>query len=91
MHYLPPRPWAQIVPGTVVMSFAGVACTVLANDEHPRLVGLRVLLLEGVAEPLIVRDYMHACPVELDDADAIGNLHTTGLHPTPAPTEGNPS
>jgi hypothetical protein len=89
VKYLPPRPWAQVESGDVVMSFDGVAHAVLANDPHPRLAGHRMLLLEGVAEPLITRDYMHACVVEFDETDAIGTLYTHGLNP--APIEGNGS
>jgi bifunctional N-acetylglucosamine-1-phosphate-uridyltransferase/glucosamine-1-phosphate-acetyltransferase GlmU-like protein len=86
VRYLPPRPWLQVAPGDIVMSFNGTAHTVLTNDPHPRLIGHRTLLLEGV-EPLIVRDFMHACVVELDESDAIGTLHASGLNP--APIEGN--
>lgn len=89
MHYLPPRPWAQIEPGTVVT--LGVPRTVLSVSPSPLIhPGMVIVLLEGV-DPLIVPAADFAYPVELDAADAIGNLHTTGLHPTPAPTEGNPS
>lgn len=65
------------------MSFEGVARTVLVSGEHPRLVGHRVLLLEGLAEPLIARNYQHACVVELDAADAVGTLYAAGLNPVP--------
>jgi hypothetical protein len=89
VRYLPPRPWAQVKSGDVVMSFNGITRAVIANDPHPRLAGHCMLLLEGLAEPLVVRDYMPACVVELDTADAIGNLYAAGF--TVTPIEGNGS
>lgn len=89
MKYLPPRPWVQVMPGDIVMSFEGVTRRVLVSDPHPRLAGHRMLLLEGLAEPLVARDYQHACVVELDESDAIGALFVSGLNPTPI--EGNGS
>lgn len=83
MKYLQPRPWHLIEPGTVVL-IGSTPRTVqhVVGDVH----GITVYA-EGL--PPFRPDGMYTQPVELDDADAIGNLHVTGLHPTP--TEGNPS
>lgn len=83
MRYLPPQRWADVRPGTVVMDNNGVARAVVTNDPHPRLTGHRMLLIEGIAEPVVARDFMFCAPVELDAADTIGTLFAAGLNPAP--------
>jgi hypothetical protein len=84
MRYLPPIPWHSITPGTVVLDANGTPRTVIAAYEHA--LGSVTVLLEGCA-PQYYPSYYQVMPVELDTADAIGNLHTAGF--TVTPIEGN--
>ena len=76
MRHLPPVRFDQLTPGTVITDGAGTPRTVIANDEARP--GVRLLLLEGLP-PLPVYAHEHADVVELDTADAIGNLFAAGL------------
>lgn len=82
MRYLPPVRWYGVAPGTVVVDNNGVPRTVLANDPAPTL-GHRIVLIEGLAEPIYIRDYQFAAPVELDESDAVATLFTSGFTVTP--------
>jgi hypothetical protein len=83
VRYLPQQHWHEVRPGTVVLSFDGMPRAVISNIESPRVAGVRILLLEGMPEPLYARAYHYAQPVELDTADAIGNFFTAGFTVTP--------
>lgn len=79
MKHLPPTPWHLIAPGTVVLMDAAETRTVLqiVGDIH----GITVYA-EGLV-PFRVRGDAYAQPVELDTADAIGNLFAAGFTVTP--------
>jgi hypothetical protein len=85
MRYLPPIRLDEVTPGMVITDGTNVPRTVLGIGTARRP-GVLVIYLEGLP-PIEVYRHEHAQPVELDTADAIGNLHIGGLNPTPI--EGN--
>jgi hypothetical protein len=76
VKYLPPTPWAVIRTGEVVL-IDGTPRTVLATDGTPTS---RMIFAEGIP-PIVVDPRTFATVVELDAADAIGNLYVAGLDP----------
>ena len=84
MRYLPPIPWHLVTPGTVVLDGTMTPRAVVMNMPHSVT---RTVLREGVPSPIAVRHDDLAQPVELDTADAIGNLFAAGF--TVTPIEGN--
>jgi hypothetical protein len=80
MRHLPPVPWADVLPGTVVVDLPldPVPRTVLANIPYEDVAGRRMILFEGRV-PYVCSPQAMAQPVELDAADAIGTLHAAGL------------
>ena len=86
MRYLPPIRLDEVTPGMVITDGANVPRTVLGFGTVRDRPDLLVIYLEGLP-PIEVYRHEHAQPVELDTADAIGNLYIAGLNPTPI--EGN--
>lgn len=80
MRYLSPVPWRDVRPGTVVLDRVGVVRTVVMNLPNAIT---RTVALEGDPTVYTVSADQPITPVELDAADAIGNLHAAGLNPTP--------
>lgn len=77
MRHLPPIPWADVRPGTVIM-FNGIPRTVIMNMPNSVT---RTVLIEGVPAPLTMVPTFFVQPVELDETDAIGALHAADLNP----------
>jgi len=69
-----------------VLDSHGTPRRVLENMQMGSAMGQRIVLVEGLS-PIQVSNNWPAHPVELDAADAIGNLYAAGLNPTPI--EGN--
>jgi hypothetical protein len=86
MRYLQPIRLDQVTPGMVITDGANTPRAVLGIGTMRHRPGVLVIYLEGLP-PIKVYAHEHAQPVELDAADAIGNLHAAGLNP--APIEGN--
>lgn len=80
MRYLPPVPWRNVRPGTVVLDRTGTPRAVLINWEN---LGTCFVLLEGDPNSHYVSADQPITPVELGTADAIGTLHTAGFTVTP--------
>ncbi len=85
MRYLPPIRLDEVTPGMVITDGANVPRTVLGIGTARRP-SVLVIYLEGLP-PIEVYRHEHAQPVELDTADAIGNLFAADLNPIPI--EGN--
>lgn len=78
MRHLPPVRWADVTPGTVVLLEGHTVPRTVAFNQDYAADGWHMIWMEGMS-PFTVRPDDPAYPVELDTADAIGNLFAAGL------------